>query len=526
MGKRHLNHRKYIYLSTFVILSVQISFATDSLTINARKRIPSEDAPGAYRMVNDKQAWNPAQTAIIICDMWDQHWCRGATARVQDLAPVMNHVISLARNKGILIVHAPSGCMEAYKDHPARRQAIDTPKVALPEWIGQWNHQLDREKGLTWPVNQSDGGCDCKPQCRQHSPWKNQIHVIEIHNEDIISDSGIEISSIFDQRNIQNVILMGVHTNMCVIGRPFGLRNMARWGKNAVLMRDLTDTMYNSRSWPYVDHFAGTSRVIEYIETHICPTITSTDLTSKVPFRFSTDHRPKVVFLMAEKEYHADQRLPEFARLLEDRYHIACDFALGISKADGPKRHSIENMQTLRDADLAIVFIRRRALPDDQMLMLRDHLEAGKPLIGIRTASHAFDARAQVPDPDNKDHILAQWPEFDKEVLGGNYNGHYGNTEKGTRIAIAETASSSSILKGLSVHGFISEGSLYRSSPLSEKAAMLLIGQITDQEPEPVAWTHRYKKANIFSTSLGHWNDWEIPDFQQLMINAVLWALQ
>ena len=57
-------------------------------------------------------------------------------------------------------------------------------------------------------------------------------------------------------------MLTGVHTNMCVLGRPFGLRNMASHGKNVVLIRDLTDTMYNSRSWPYVSHFEGTNRIV------------------------------------------------------------------------------------------------------------------------------------------------------------------------------------------------------------------------------------------------------------------------
>ena len=69
-------------------------------------------------------------------------------------------------------------------------------------------------------------------------------------------------------------MLMGVHTNMCVLGRPFGLRNLARSGKNVVLVRDLTDTMYNSRMWPYVSHFEGTNRIVEHIEKYVAPTIT------------------------------------------------------------------------------------------------------------------------------------------------------------------------------------------------------------------------------------------------------------
>jgi hypothetical protein len=86
-------------------------------------------------------------------------------------------------------------------------------------------------------------------------------------------------------------MIMGVHTNMCVLGRPFGLRNMARYGKNVVLVRDLTDTMYNPKSWPYVDHFTGTDLIIEHIEKYVCPTITSTVLTGRAPFRFQADNR-------------------------------------------------------------------------------------------------------------------------------------------------------------------------------------------------------------------------------------------
>ena len=76
-------------------------------------------------------------------------------------------------------------------------------------------------------------------------------------------------------------MLMGVHTNMCVLGRPFGLRQLVLHGKNALLVRDLTDTMYNSRKWPYVSHFQGTDRIIEHIEKFVAPTITSTDLTGQ-----------------------------------------------------------------------------------------------------------------------------------------------------------------------------------------------------------------------------------------------------
>ena len=103
------------------------------------------------------------------------------------------------------------------------------------------------------------------------------------------SDSGIEIWNLLEDRGINSVMLLGVHTNMCVLGRPFGLRQMAKNGKNVVLVRDLTDTMYNPKMPPMVSHFAGTQLIIEHIEKYVCPTITSDQLLGGKEFHFKGD---------------------------------------------------------------------------------------------------------------------------------------------------------------------------------------------------------------------------------------------
>ena len=121
------------------------------------------------------------------------------------------------------------------------------------------------------------------------SPWKAQTDLLTIRDEDAISDSGVEIWNLMEQRGIRNVILVGVHTNMCVLGRPFGLRQLAKNGKNVVLMRDMTDTMYNPKMAPYVSHFKGTELIIEHIEKYVCPTITSDQFLGGKPFRFKGD---------------------------------------------------------------------------------------------------------------------------------------------------------------------------------------------------------------------------------------------
>jgi len=491
----------------------------DDLVVNVRCREALPDSDGRYRVSCRKQEWAPRETAIIICDMWNQHWCRGATRRVGELAPVMNRVVSIARDRGVLIIHAPSGTIDHYENHPARRLAKETPRSAhLPEGIAQWRHwENETEKQAGYPIDHSDGGCNCAPQCEQGSPWTRQVDAIEIEAGDAISDSGVEVWSLLEQRGIQNVIVMGVHTNMCVLGRPFGLRNLDRFDKNVVLMRDLTDTMYNSRMAPRVSHFTGTDLVVEHIEKYVCPTITSTVLTGAPAFRFQNDERPLVVFISAESEYGAVETLPGFAGDLERHYGLRCEILQGSPERKSDDRHEIFGMELLTDADLVVVFARRRAFPAEQMKYLKDYLDRGGPLLGLRTASHAFDARGSGP----ADH--AEWPRFDPEVLGGNYHGHHGAGPRCTVTGVA-AASDHPILAGVKLP-LVSKGSLYEVRPLAKTTTTLLMGTIPDQEPEPVAWTNRHQGGRVFYTSLGHVDDFHNAQFRKLLVNAVFWAI-
>ena len=495
------------------------SAGDEKLFLVMRSRAPLAEDANQFRVVQKKVKWDPKQTTIIICDMWNQHWCKGATERVAELAPHINEVVSIARDKGVLIIHAPSGTVGAYANHPARKRAQDAPKAAnLPDGIGQWCNWIDeKEKAIGYPIDHSDGGCDCQPRCEQGSPWRNQIDTIEIKSDDAISDSGEEIWNLLEQHGVKNVILMGVHTNMCVLGRPFGLRNMSRFGKNVVLMRDLTDTMYNSRSSPVVSHFTGTDFVVEHIEKYVCPTITSTVFTGKPQFCFKGDKRPRVVFISAENEYDAAGTLPEFAHELQVKYGLYCEILQGSTEKNGRELHELAGLEALTNADLAIVFARRRALQVEQMKYFRDSMDSGKPLIGLRTASHAFDTRGSAPQG------YAEWPGFDSEVLGGNYHGHHGSGPKCT-VTAAAGAADHPILAGVKLP-LTSNGSLYKARPLSDSAKPLLVGTIPDQEPEPVAWTNTYKSSRIFYTSLGHPDDFKNESFRQLLLNAVFWVM-
>jgi len=281
----------------WLVLAASVSAASgnSNLVLHTQNRAENSKMSGKWEVVNKTVEWDPGQTALIITDMWDKHWCDSATERVSELAPAINEFASVARSRGVLIIHAPSETMKFYKDHPGRRLAMNAPKAAnLPKNISEPCRYADGKLLLERGVYDLDGGCDkpCGEKiCVQRKVWSREIESIEIKDGDAISDSGEEMWNLFEQRGIKNVILVGVHANMCIINRSFGLCNWKRQGKNAILVRDLTDAMYNPKDPPFVDHFTGKDRVIEYIEKYLAPTILSTDLTGKPAFRFKEDTR-------------------------------------------------------------------------------------------------------------------------------------------------------------------------------------------------------------------------------------------
>ncbi len=239
-----------------------------------------------------------------------------------------------------------------------------------------------------------------------------------------------------------------------------------------------------------------------------------------LPMMSEAQHSPHVVFMIGEDEYHTWETLPEFARTdLEPK-----GYRVTIVQQDAQDKNNFPGLvDALKSADLLFVSVRRRTPPVDQMKAIRAHLEAGKPLVGIRTACHAFALRPTDPaaEPNH-----AVWQTFDPEVLGGHYTNHHPEGPR-TTIAVARGAEGNQILKGLAVSALVGAGSLYKVSPLEPGTTPLLIGSIPNQPPEPIAWTHRYgaKDARVFFTSLGHPEDFKNPEFRKLLVNGIAWAL-
>jgi nicotinamidase-related amidase len=241
-----------------------------TIRLPLRSRVEAFKGSGVWEEVHFEKELPVAETGLLICDMWDNHWCTGAARRVGALVKVMAPVVDQARAGGIQIVNAPSDVMDFYKDYPQRQKMIALPKIAPPVECDLSDPAL--------PIDDSKGGCDTT-QDKYYKAWSRQHAGLHIGPNDAISDRGDEIYSLLKKQGIGTLLVMGVHTNICVLKRTFAIRQMTKWGIRCILVRDLTDSMYNPETRPYVKHEQGTELVVQHIEKYWCPSVLSEPLT-------------------------------------------------------------------------------------------------------------------------------------------------------------------------------------------------------------------------------------------------------
>jgi len=213
----------------------------------------------------------------------------------------------------------------------------------------------------------------------------------------------------------------------------------------------------------------------------------------------------KVCLVSASAEYKSDESLAEFQKFLEAGYNAACTRVFG-----GDKGTSLPGLEAIDSCDVMVLFTRRVTLPPDQLERVKKYFQAGRPVVGIRTASHAFQ----------------NYLELDKEVLGGNYTGHYGAGPV-TQASIVERAKEHPILAG--VKPFTSPASLYKNTGAAADIELLLNGTIADPKEKkevthPLAWTRMHNGGRVFYTSLGSPADFTNENFRRMIVNAIFWT--
>ncbi|TDB60435.1 ThuA domain-containing protein [Arundinibacter roseus] len=240
------------------------------------------------------------------------------------------------------------------------------------------------------------------------------------------------------------------------------------------------------------------------------------------------DKRPLVVFVAGDHEYSGEQTLPLLAAELEKNYNIRTKVIS--SSPDQNSEENIPGLEVLREADLAVFFLRWRRLPKEQLAYIDEYLNSGKPVMGFRTSTHAFNYP--------KGHELEAWNAFGERAFGappgwgGKANHtHYGH-ESTTDVKVIEAAAKHPILRGVASDFHVASW-LYKVLPAypAAGASPLLMGKSVNPNTEkaidnPVAWTWQNPAgARVFMTTLGHPEDFQVEAFQRLIINAIHWEL-
>lgn len=241
------------------------------------------------------------------------------------------------------------------------------------------------------------------------------------------------------------------------------------------------------------------------------------------PFLLSAAPRPRVAFVCGDHEYSGEQTLPLFAQHLEQRYGFTTDLIR--SQPDQNAEENLPGLERLAQADIAVLFLRWRRLPADQIAHLDSYLKSAKPVLALRTSSHSFNYPAG--------HPLAAWNRFAADAFGAppgwNVEGHRHYGHQSTTRVLAP-AKSHPLLKGVATP-FTAPSWLYHVKPNypAASAEILLQGEAIQPnrpaEINPIAWTWKNKYgARSFYTSLGHPGDFALEPFQRLLTNALHWA--
>lgn len=259
-----------------------------------------------------------------------------------------------------------------------------------------------------------------------------------------------------------------------------------------------------------------------------------------------------VVLISGDQEYRSEEVIPQLAKILSERHGFKCTVLFTVDPKDGtvnPNINNVPGLEALKDADLMVIFTRFLSLPDDQMRHVADYLARGKPVVGLRTATHAFNGipgKSPFAKFNNGGNVKGWEGGFGKVVLGEKWVNHHGaHGKEGTRGVVAKGQEKNPILKGIAPGDIFGTTDVYTVSlPLAGDSTPLVMGEVTEtlkpdskavsgkkNEPMmPVAWTKTYKgegdtTGRAFTTTMGAAQDFGYEGTRRLIVNGCLWAV-
>jgi hypothetical protein len=242
--------------------SIVYSSSAGPITLHLQSRDP---ASGEIRSTTETV--DPSKVGVVVVDMWNWHWCKTSTMRVAALVPRMKHVLAAAHDMGMSIFWCPSDVVDNYVGTPQHEAAMNVKLLPLPK--------MDE---LNCPSAPDGGGCTCgKERCVVNYGWDGMHPDLQMYEGDTMPNDLETLYSLCKERGLTHIIYMGVHTQICLLGKSIGLRNMKRAGFHCILARDLTDAhgKYDPSAGITPDQF--TAQVVAHFEKYLSPTINFAD---------------------------------------------------------------------------------------------------------------------------------------------------------------------------------------------------------------------------------------------------------
>jgi len=248
------------------MLSVNLACAAEmELTLQTRD-------PATGKIVLAKEKVDPARVGVIAVDVWNFHWCKTATMRVDAIVPRMNKALDAARALGMTVMLCPSDVVDNYVGYPQREAIFALPKVPVPVVME-----------VTCPPVPDAGGCACgRERCAVNYGWDGMHPALRIGDADLMPDTQADVYAICKQRGLTHLIYVGFHTQVCLLGKPMGLRAMKSAGLQCVLARDMTDAHPGYDPSRNFTPDLNTEQVVEHFEKHLSPTISFQDELAKL----------------------------------------------------------------------------------------------------------------------------------------------------------------------------------------------------------------------------------------------------
>ena len=256
---------RFLRFACLLLLTVSLRAEVIELTLQTR-----DPETGRIQLATEKV--DSRHVGVIAVDVWNFHWCKTATMRVDAIVPRMNKALDAARELGMTVMLCPSDVVDNYVGYPQREVVFALPKVPVPTVTN-----------VTCPPVPDAGGCACgRERCAVNYGWDGMHPGLRIGENDWMPDTQAEVYSICKKYGLTHLIYVGFHTQVCLLGKSMGLKAMKSAGLKCVLARDMTDAHPGYDPARNFTPDLNTEQVVEHFEKHLAATISFQEELAKI----------------------------------------------------------------------------------------------------------------------------------------------------------------------------------------------------------------------------------------------------